>query len=341
MKKSIGLFLIAIALSALSACNEKTDAENDAFVVETMSSYTPVKDQGKSTLCWVYAMLATIESDRIAIGDSVNLSPDYVARMLLRESVERSYLSQGNDSVSLRAMAPFALHLLQRNGVMPYDSYHSSCNYDVLCRRMSRLAEDAARRKTGIENLLKTADGIMDSAINPMPYHVYMLGAEYTPVSFAHSLVMPGDYIALTSFTHKPFYEPMTLDVPDNVSAEMFMNVPIDTLVNCMERALRKGHGVCWEGDISESGFSFDKGMAVLDDDEKDLSQTARQREFETFRTTDNHCMELVGIAHDGKGRKYFVCKNSWGTDNPYGGLMYMSFDYARMKTIAVVLKND
>ena len=48
--------------------------------------------------------------------------------------------------------------------------------------------------------------------------------------------------------------------------------------------------------------------------------------------------MALVGIARDDRGRRYFICKNSWGTDNLYGGLMYMSFDYARMKTLAVVL---
>ena len=30
--------------------------------------------------------------------------------------------------------------------------------------------------------------------------------------------------------------------------------------------------------------------------------------------------------------------KNSWGKKNPYGGLMYVSEDYVRLKTIAVVL---
>ena len=65
-----------------------------------------------------------------------------------------------------------------------------------------------------------------------------------------------------------------------------------------------------------------------------------RQREFDTFRTTDDHCMAIIGIARDKEDRKYFICKNSWGTENPYGGLMYMSFDYVRLKTIAVMLNN-
>ena len=54
--------------------------------------------------------------------------------------------------------------------------------------------------------------------------------------------------------------------------------------------------------------------------------------------TTDDHCMAIVGIARNKSGEKYFVMKNSWGTDNPYGGLMFVSADYLRLKTIAVFL---
>lgn len=49
--------------------------------------------------------------------------------------------------------------------------------------------------------------------------------------------------------------------------------------------------------------------------------------------------MELIGTARDARGGLYFVCKNSWGTDNPYGGLMYMSLPYFRLNTVAVVVK--
>lgn len=51
--------------------------------------------------------------------------------------------------------------------------------------------------------------------------------------------------------------------------------------------------------------------------------------------------MELIGIARDRKGDRYFICKNSWGTDNPYGGLMFMSEAYARLKTVAAVVPVD
>ena len=69
--------------------------------------------------------------------------------------------------------------------------------------------------------------------------------------------------------------------------------------------------------------------------------QLSRAEAFERFEVTDDHCMAIIGTARDGRGRLYFVCKNSWGTDNPYGGLMYMSEQYFRLNTVAVVMKAD
>ena len=62
----------AILLSAVLLCScREGEPPREAFTIETMNKITPVKDQGRSPLCWVYAMLATIESDRLAEGDSV------------------------------------------------------------------------------------------------------------------------------------------------------------------------------------------------------------------------------------------------------------------------------
>ena len=62
------------------------------FTTEVMLRYTPVKDQGRSPLCWAYSMLATIETEHIMMGDSVNLSIDYVTRKLLAEQARCHFL---------------------------------------------------------------------------------------------------------------------------------------------------------------------------------------------------------------------------------------------------------
>ena len=51
--------------------------------------------------------------------------------------------------------------------------------------------------------------------------------------------------------------------------------------------------------------------------------------------------MEIVGIAERDDGKRYYLCKNSWGDDNPFGGFVYMSEDYLRMKTIAVWINEE
>ena len=281
-------------------------------------------------------MLATIETEHIMMGDSVNLSIDYVTRKLLAEQARCHFLSRGYDRVTLRGTMPLLLRLLNEYGAMPYDSYNNpSINYNSIAKRIEVLSNTSV----DMSQLAARAERLFDERIGALPKKVYMLGAEYTPEEFAHSVCMRSEYMAMTSFTHHPFGDSFVLEVPDNYSDEFFYNVPIDVMMKRIERSIRRGHPVCWEGDISENGFSFAHGIADLPND-RPCTQQERQKAFETRRTTDDHCMTLIGIAHDQTGRRYYIAKNSWGTDNPYGGFMYVSENYIRLKTIAIVVKS-
>jgi bleomycin hydrolase len=156
------------------------------------------------------------------------------------------------------------------------------------------------------------------------PRQVFMLGCEYTFGEFARSVCAPGEYIGLTTTEDVPYGEMAVLDVPDNWDRGECLNMPMDSLLGITERAIRTGHGVAWEGDISELGFDWKKGYAVTS--------------WWNGRTTDDHCMSIVGLAHDEEGERYFIMKNSWGKKNPYGGLIFMSYGYFRQKTVAVFL---
>lgn len=67
------IILLSAVLFMLLSCSRKSE-DKEVFRVETINKITPVKDQGNSSLCWAYAMLATIESEHLMKGDSVNLS---------------------------------------------------------------------------------------------------------------------------------------------------------------------------------------------------------------------------------------------------------------------------
>lgn len=332
MKKTVFLFLSFLVLISCEKQRGKVNVSEEKFTVELRLPTTPVKDQGSSSLCWVYAMLATLETEHIMRGDSVNLSPDYVARMYLSEQANRRRLLpnkvvQKEAGITTRGMSTMALDLIQTYGLQHYDAYRHKPNmdYNVLCRKLD-YGNDTEK--------------LLDKYIGPLPNQVFMLGALYTPLEFAHSVCTDDEYVALTSFTHHPYGQRFPLEVPDNYFHNTFLNVPLDTMMNRIVQSLRSGHPVCWEGDTSEPGFLFGEGYAVLKNEKKKVTAERRQASFEAHRTTDDHVMEIVGLAHDQHGRRFFLCKNSWGTDNRYHGFMFLSENYVRMKTIAVVLRN-
>lgn len=191
----------------------------------------------------------------------------------------------------LRGMGHTLLNLIAKHGIISYDAYPDSSYHKL-----------------------------------PRPRWVFMLGARYTPLEFAHSVCAPDEYIALTTTDEHPYYKQVVLDLPDNWEHGSFLNVPKDSLLAYAERAVRNHHAICWEGDTDERGFSFKKGIA-----DRHNGSTP----------TDNHCMTIVGLARHPNGRLFFVMKNSWGTGNPYGGLMYMSAEYLRDKTVALYLTRD
>ena len=71
-------FAVLLSMVASSCADRADKSVPRSFRNEVVLKTTPVKDQGSSELCWAYAMLATIETERLEMGDSVNLSPDYL-----------------------------------------------------------------------------------------------------------------------------------------------------------------------------------------------------------------------------------------------------------------------
>ena len=258
--------------------------------------------------------------------------------MWMAHLARRSFLSGGRERVDMRGMAPMTLALAAEYGMMTYDPYNcgGDANYNVLARRLTAMA----RRSYSMSLFDSRCTDILDESLGYMPSRFWLYGVEYSPRQLARSLFLPGDYTALTSFTHHPMGDTFALEVPDNKTACHFLNVPVDTLMARICSALKAGHAVCWEGDVTEPGFSFARGTAELPS-RTPCTQEQRQKEFEARLTTDDHCMALTGMARDRRGRLYFIAKNSWGTDNPYGGMMYLSEEYVRMKTIAVVMRGS
>ena len=332
------LLLLIIVATTTGCHNDGRPGINGAPETVILLKTTPVKDQGRSSLCWLYAMTAAIETDRLMMGDSVNLSPLYAVRYMLKNQAVDYYMTNGDAYIGSRGVITMAPDLINNSGLTHYDAYHPDANINTLCRKIELAADNAITKKSGIASLTDEISALIDDDMRPAPINVYMYGAEYTPQEFARSVIKPGSYKAFTSFTHHPFGTAFALEIPDNRRGDVYMNVPIDSLQALVDSALLSGRAVCWEGDTSDDGFSFRNGYATLANDGDSITQERRQQDFESFETTDDHCMAIVGMARSADGTLYYICKNSWGDDNPFGGYIYMSANYLRLRTIAIML---
>ena len=66
-----------------------------------------------------------------------------------------------------------------------------------------------------------------------------------------------------------------------------------------------------------------------------------RQLAYDNYETTDDHGMQIYGIAKDQEGNEYYMVKNSWGTNNKYNGIWYASKACVRYKTMNIVVHKD
>ena len=216
---------------------------------------------------------------------------------------------------------------------------------------------------------------IIESYLGVIPEKFTYKGKEYTPESFGQSLGFNADdYVSLTSYTHEPFYSSFALEIQDNWRWAQSYNLPIDELMQVFDNAINTGYTIAWGSDVSERGFTRD-GIAVMPDveyqetkgsdqdrwvgisriekdalirelvnrpcKEMDITQEMRQKAYDNYETTDDHGMLIYGIAKDQTGKKFYMVKNSWGTNTKYNGLWYASESFVTYKTMNIVVHKD
>lgn len=342
MKKQI-LFLIAITLSIpfLAQTN---------FTPDISIPSTSVKNQNNSGTCWSFATTSFIESELLRMGKGeYDLSEMFF--------VYQAYLSKADNYVRLKGLANFGeggqahdvMEVLRVAGAMPEIVYTGLTGGDTLHDHgkmssylLAILKEIVKQDKPDVR---KT--DILKSILNiclgkPLDEFEYK-GKKYTASRFAKENlgINPNDYIEITSFTHHPYYKSFRLEIPDNWAGAMYYNVTMEDLMKIIHHALKQGYSVCWDGDVSEKNFKHKKSYADIEKGEKVTAEN-RQLLFDNFLTTDDHLMHLIGTAKDENGKTYFTIKNSWGTKtNETGGLLYMSEDFAALKTVAIMIHKN
>lgn len=220
----------------------------------------------------------------------------------------------------------------------------------------------------------KGLEAIYDTYLGKCPETFTYDGKTYTPQSFVKELGLNADdYVSITSYTHHPFYTTFALEVPDNWRMDQMYNVPMDEMMRIIDNAIANGYTLAWGADVSEVGFTR-KGIGVMPDADKgadltgsdaahwlgltdkdkkeeltrkplpemEVTQEMRQQAYDSWENTDDHGMQIFGTAHDQNGKRYYMIKNSWGTQkSDYKGIWYVSEAFMKYKTNDILVHKN
>jgi len=391
MKKYLlHLLMTMIALAVINptvfAQDEETEEkEKYEFTIKIQNDETTVKNQYRSSTCWSFSSLAFIESELLRMGkEEFNLSEMFIVWKTYSEKAQKYVRFHGEFNFSGGGAFHDVLHVIDKYGIVPDEVYSGK----VIGEENHIHGELDAVTKAYVEAVIKNKnrkltpvwhegfEGILDAYLGEYPENFSYNGKEYTPRTFADELeINIDDYVEIGSYTHHPYYEKFILEVPDNWMLDKIYNVPMNEMMEVIDYALEKGFTIGWGSDVSEKGFSWKNGVAIVPDEELDdlsgtekekwekltkeekknalysfdgpvkektITQEMRQIEFDNYSTTDDHGMQITGIAEDQEGNKFYRVKNSWGTtDHIYDGYFYASDAFVRLKTIDIMVHKD
>ncbi len=378
-RKSSGIALAAALVTVLSLGTRAQQPQGQAakddsprtFTMDTEVKRTPVRNQYRTGTCWDHATLSFLESELLRTGKGeYDLSEMWVVRHTYPKKAVAYVRNDGAAQFGEGGQAHDVLDQIRQFGIVPESVYsgmridESRHNHGEMFTVLKAMI-DAVNKMNGSRitpRWQEAFEGVLDAYLGKPVANFEYQGKTFTPKSFFDSLGLNLDnYVELTSYTHHPFYKKMRLEVPDNWSQNAdYYNLPIDELEAVIDNALRSGYSVDWDGDVSEREFSTRVGYAYVPakdfeeqtqaernakpsgpEPEKDVNQELRQKTFDNRTTTDDHLMHIVGLAHDQAGHKFYYTKNSGGTDQKFGGYLYMSRAYVRLKTVAILVHKD
>ncbi|MBP7102209.1 MAG: aminopeptidase [Bacteroidales bacterium] len=383
--RKLSVLLTAFILSFVFTAQAQDTAKKEGyqFTDSKRLPATSVKSQDRAGTCWSWSTISYLESEIIRLGyDSVSLSPMFVVWNTYNEKAKRYVRMHGNLNFGQGGSFADVLWVIKNYGIVPISVYnglnygediHAHGELDAVLKAYLDAIIQNPNKKLSTA-WLRGFDAVLDEYLGPIPEKLAHKGKEYSPGTFyttATGLNMD-DYVSLTSFTHHPFYTTFPIEVPDNWIGEVSYNIPLEELMNVMDKAIDNGYTFAWGADVSEIGFVRRGSIAIVPDfdnvemadaeiakwtsmpqsqkiaeflknpgKEKEITQEMRQLAFDNYETTDDHGLHVIGKATDQNGNKYFIVKNSWGEYGDYKGYLYASYNYVAYKTLNILIHKD
>jgi len=379
------LLVAIIANCAVVSAQKNTNVEGSKFEFKEIVRHdaSPVESQGRTGTCWSFSALSFLESEIMRVNKTdkpIVLSEMFIVRKAYEAKAKKYIRMDGRTNFGQGGAFHDIPYVIKNYGIVPQNVYTGlkkktdTYNHSEMFNQLNEIVSNAKSEGKGIQqSWVESYNKVLDENIGELPETFKFKGEKYTSQSFYKSLgIDMNDYLSITSFTNHPMYSKCMLEIPDNWLWDESYNVSVDEMYETVLHALKSGYTVAWGADVSEKGFSFKDGLAIVPlrkekivvegEDNKNFSdagadkkssvftqpdtevvvtQQMRQEGYDQKETTDDHGMHIVGLYRDKKGRNFFLVKNSWGTSNYPEGYLYVSESYFKLKTINIYLHKE
>lgn len=352
--------------------NNHSENPDFKFTIIKENGATSVKDQGSSGTCWSYSGNSFLESEMIRMGKQpIDLAEIFTARMSYHDKAKLYVLNNGTGITWGEGGALHdVINMFRKYGIVPQETYTGLVNgqtrnnfaemSEVIKEMLNVYAKNPSKKLSA--NWLDNIDSMLDAYLGKIPETFTYNNKKYTPKTFAKEVVgiNPDDYVEISSYKDYPYYKPFVLPVPDNWSHDRVWNVPMEELTTIIDYAIKNGYTVGWATDVSEPYFSYKNGIAYVPNinlnnidaetkanlfngpkPDKVITEDMRQDALNNLTTTDDHGMQITGLAKDQTGKEYYIVKNSWGSTNDYKGYLYATKPYVQFKSTAILVHKD
>lgn len=369
---SFGASLFAQDNLVNSLKNNHSENPDFKFTIIKENGATSVKDQGSSGTCWSYSGNSFLESEMIRMGKQpIDLAEIFTARMSYHDKAKLYVLNNGTGITWGEGGALHdVINMFRKYGIVPQETYTGLVNgqtrnnfaemSEVIKEMLNVYAKNPSKKLSA--NWLDNIDSMLDAYLGKIPETFTYNNKKYTPKTFAKEVVgiNPDDYVEISSYKDYPYYKPFVLPVPDNWSHDRVWNVPMEELTTIIDYAIKSGYTVGWATDVSEPYFSYKNGIAYVPNinlnnidaetkanlfngpkPDKVITEDMRQDALNNLTTTDDHGMQITGLAKDQTGKEYYIVKNSWGSTNDYKGYLYATKPYVQFKSTAILVHKD
>jgi len=318
--------------------------------------HTPPISQGNTGTCWCFSTTSFLESDiyrqtkiKFKFSEMYTVYWEYVEKAL-------GYVrSRGNQTLGQGSEANAVLRIWKKYGCVPEKDYTGLLNgqpfhdhsklFNEISTYLKSLKESNAWDEKTVESTVKS---ILDHYLGTPPEKITVDGKEMTPKEYFDNVVKVNldDYVALVSFSDRPYYTWVEYNVPDNWwHSKEYFNVPLDVYMSALNKSIRDGYTMALFGDVSEPGINGNAGLAVVpsyDIPSQYINANSRIFRFYNHTTGDDHGIHLIGYTQkDGKDWYLIKDSGSGSRNSTHPGYYFYSQDYVKLKMLGYMVNKS